>query len=108
MQTMRWSCWIGSTVSNGAVIAAVALGMLVLSAGIGRSDELDRKFHNWQARRFHDIERQRTDFTCGAASLSIISQQYWGKPIKEPQFTDAIHKSNTDEIGRASCRERGT
>ena len=94
---MRWSCWIGSTASSCAVISALMLGMLVLSAGIGRSDELDRKFHNWQARRFHDIERQRTDFTCGAASLSIISQQYWGKPIKEPQFTDAIHKSHTDE-----------
>ncbi len=94
---MRWSCWIGSTASSCAVISALMLGMLVLSAGIGRSDELDRKFHNWQARRFHDIERQRTDFTCGAASLSIIAQQYWGKPIKEPQFTDAIHKSHTDE-----------
>jgi len=75
------------------VISALALGMLVLSAGSALPDALDRPFHNWQARKFHDIERQRTDFTCGAASLAIISQQYWGKPIKEPQFTDAIRKS---------------
>jgi len=94
---MRWSCWIGSTASNCAVIAALTLGMLVLAAGGCHADELDRKFHNWEARKFHDIERQRTDFTCGAASLAIISQQYWGKPIKEAQFTIAIHKSHTDE-----------
>ena len=95
---MRWSCWIGSTASKDAVISALVLGMLLLSAGSGRSnDYVDRNFHNWQARRFRDIERQRTDFTCGAASLSIISQQYWGKPIKEPQFTDAIRKSHTEE-----------
>lgn len=61
------------------------------------ADPLDRKFENWQAHRFHNIRKQRTDFTCGAASLAIISQGYYGKQVEEFEFTGAIRKTYSDE-----------
>jgi len=56
------------------------------------TDELSRPFHSWQALRFTNIQRQRTDFTCGAAALSAIAVHYYGKPIKEVEFTTTIRK----------------
>jgi predicted double-glycine peptidase len=57
----------------------------------------ERPFENWQAHRFQNIRKQRTDFTCGAAALAIISQGYYGKEIPEFVFTSAIRKSYSDE-----------
>ncbi|SRR6266496_3868399 len=74
---------------------AIMLTMLGSSCGV--ADELDRPFQNWQVHRFRNVPKQRTDFTCGAASLSIISQHYYGKTIAEPQFTEAIRKMYNDE-----------
>lgn len=61
------------------------------------ADEIDRPFENWQAHRFRGVQKQRTDFTCGAASLSIISQNYFRKQITEPEFTMTIRKMYNDE-----------
>jgi len=63
----------------------------------GRADQFDRPFANWQAQRFHNATKQRTDFTCGAASLSMIAQHYYGKSVLEPQFTDSIRKTYSVE-----------
>jgi predicted double-glycine peptidase len=63
----------------------------------GRADQFDRPFANWQAQRFHNATKQRTDFTCGAASLSMIAQHYYGKSVLEPQFTDTIRKTYSVE-----------
>jgi predicted double-glycine peptidase len=57
----------------------------------------ERPFENWQAHRFQNIRKQRTDFTCGAASLAIISQSYYGKEIPEFEFTAAIRKTYSDK-----------
>jgi uncharacterized protein len=77
------------------------VGLFLLLAVIwavnSRADELDRPFVNWQAQRFHDATKQRTDFTCGAASLSMIATHYYGKPIAERQFTEAIRKTYSAE-----------
>jgi uncharacterized protein len=70
---------------------------LVLGACTLGRDQLDRPFRNWQAQKFENVQRQRTDFTCGAASLSIIATHYYGRPIKEVAFTAAIHKTYSKE-----------
>ena len=78
---------------------ALAL-MTLLLAGCGAApdkDYVDRKFQNWQAAKFQDVARQRTDFTCGAAALSIISEHYYGKPITEVEFTTAIRATYSKE-----------
>jgi predicted double-glycine peptidase len=74
----------------------VCLLLLLPMYGV-KADDLDRPFENWQAHRFRGVQKQRTDFTCGAASLSIISQNYWGKQIAEPQFTAAIREMYSKE-----------
>jgi predicted double-glycine peptidase len=71
---------------------------LLLAACTAGSDELDRPFQNWQAHRFEHMQRQRTDFTCGSASLSTIATYYYGKPIKEVAFTAAIRKTYSKEV----------
>jgi uncharacterized protein len=73
--------------------ARLLLLIMLLSGCSARPDPTDRPFENWQAHRFHGISKQRTDFTCGAASLSIISQAYYGRPIPEFKFTEAIRKT---------------
>lgn len=77
--------------------AGFLLLLMTLWTCVGRAEDFDRPFANWQALRFHHAFKQRTDFTCGAASLSIIAQHYYGKTIAEPQFTVAIRKTYTDE-----------
>lgn len=99
---MPFSCWTGSIGSRG--LAAAAIGAVLLLVGVSGSraeDPLDRRFHNWYARKFHNIQRQRTDFSCGAASLAIIAQQYWNKPVQEVEFTATIRKNYTNEQWRA-------
>lgn len=54
-------------------------------------------FQSWQARRYNDVVRQQTDFTCGAASLSTISTHYYGRPIKEDEFTKTIRARHSEE-----------
>lgn len=54
-----------------------------------------QSFESWQARRFSHIVRQQTDFTCGAASLSIISKYYLGRAISEQEFSKAIRDRYT-------------
>src|SRR5262252_9472685 len=71
--------------------------LAALWAASTRADELDRPFANWQAQRFHNATKQRTDSTCGAASLSMIAAHYYGKPIAERQFTEAIRKTYSPE-----------
>ena len=71
--------------------------LLLAACNVGR-DQPDRPFQNWQAQRFENIQRQRTDFTCGAASLSIIATHYYGKPIKEVAFTATIRKTYGKEF----------
>ena len=75
----------------------LVLALLTLWPSNSRADQFERPFANWQAQRFHNAFKQRTDFTCGAASLSIVSQHYYGKAIPEPAFTAAIRKTYTDE-----------
>lgn len=75
----------------------LSLLIITLWSSDGRADQFDRPFANWQAQRFHNASKQRTDFTCGAASLSIIAQHYYSKEIAEAQFTDTIRKMYTTE-----------
>jgi uncharacterized protein len=70
-----------------------ALILLALCGCAAEPDSLNRPFESWQSRKFHNIERQRTDFTCGAASLSIISEHFYGRPISEVDFTTAIRET---------------
>jgi predicted double-glycine peptidase len=93
---MSWSRWIGFIASRRAAPAKLTVFLLLASAVAAFADPLDRPFHNWQAQKFRGIQRQRTDFTCGAASLAILSQ-YWDKPIIEGSFTDAIRKSHSKQ-----------
>jgi predicted double-glycine peptidase len=71
--------------------------LVLLPVASAAADELDRPFENWQAHRFRNVQKQHTDFTCGAAAMSIIAQIYWGKQIAEPQFTVAIREMYTKE-----------
>jgi predicted double-glycine peptidase len=73
---------------------ALPLSLAACSADL---EELDRPFQNWQSQKFEHVQRQRTDFTCGSASLSIIATYYYGKPIKEVAFTAAIRKTYSKE-----------
>jgi predicted double-glycine peptidase len=66
---------------------------MLLAACSSDPNQLDRPFRNWEAQKFENVQRQRTDFTCGAASLSIIAKYYYGKPIKEVAFTAAIRRT---------------
>jgi predicted double-glycine peptidase len=77
--------------------AVLSLMLVTFWTCVAGAEGFDRPFANWQAQRFHNTSKQRTDFTCGAASLSIIAQHYYGKAISEPQFTLAIRKTYTDE-----------
>jgi predicted double-glycine peptidase len=67
--------------------------LLSLAACSADLNDLDRPFRTWQAQKFEHVQRQRTDFTCGSASLSIIATYYYRKPIKEVAFTAAIRKT---------------
>jgi predicted double-glycine peptidase len=71
---------------------------LLLAACSADLNHLDRPFQSWQAQKFEHVQRQRTDFTCGSASLSIIATYYYGKPIKEVAFTAAIRKTYSKEV----------
>jgi predicted double-glycine peptidase len=76
--------------------AGCATGELKMAAG----RVSDAPFRNWQNRHFAAVVRQQTDFTCGAASLSTISEHYFGRPISEKQFTNAMRKRYSDETWR--------
>ena len=93
---MQWFHWITFTAFERMRLV-FALALVMLWPGDGRADQFERPFANWQAQRFHNALKQRTDFTCGAASLSIIAQHYYGKTILEPAFTAAIRKNYTDD-----------
>jgi len=97
MPTTPWSRWIGSTGSSARRRAWLLLLPLIASCTDPAPDALDRPFHTWQSHRFENVQRQRTDFTCGAASLSAISEHYYGKPIKEVEFTTTIRKLYSKE-----------
>lgn len=53
-------------------------------------------FQTWQDRKYQDVVRQETDFTCGAASLSTISQHYYRRPVAEKAFSDAVRARLSD------------
>jgi predicted double-glycine peptidase len=71
--------------------------VLLLCSCTAGPDLTDRPYENWQSHRFHGIRKQRTDFTCGAAALAIISERYYGKPILEFEFTAAVRKTYSDQ-----------
>jgi len=72
--------------------------LLLALAGCSASPEnLDRPFQNWQANKFENVQRQRTDFTCGASTLSIIATYYYRKPIKEAEVTATIRQTYSKE-----------
>ena len=82
-----------------AVIACLLTGCA--SAGTDASaGGTPPPFQTWQALRFASVVRQQTDFTCGAASLSTISEHYFKRPITEAQFTQTMHARYTDEVWR--------
>jgi uncharacterized protein len=83
----------GCSVESGAIDRAEA----VSEDQVTESDYAERPFANWIAHRFRDVPRQHEDFTCGAASLAIISQSYYGKPVKEAEFIAAIQKTYSKE-----------
>jgi predicted double-glycine peptidase len=57
-------------------------------------------FKSWQDLHYTGVVRQQTDFTCGAASLSTISQHYLGRPIPEVQFTKTMRARYSEEAWR--------
>lgn len=64
--------------------------LLLLAATACAAPPRTEPFQTWQDRRFANVVRQETDFTCGAAALAILSQYYFGRPIAEADFTGAI------------------
>lgn len=81
---------------------AVRLSFIVLQIAACSTQEQEvadtwfpQSFQSWQARRFEHVVRQQTDFTCGAASLSIISKYYLGRAISEQEFSKAIRDRYT-------------
>jgi uncharacterized protein len=52
---------------------------------------------SWQQLRFRAIEKQSTEFTCGAASLATLAKHFLGRKITEEQVTAQIKKHHTDE-----------
>jgi uncharacterized protein len=77
--------------------AVVVIFFLLTACSGGASSDLDKPFASWEDLKFANVTRQRTDFTCGAASLSIISEHYWGRPIQEIDFTAAIRATYTKD-----------
>ena len=51
----------------------------------------------WRARQYQFVERQLTDFTCGAASLSTIAKHFLELDIPEPRVTEIIKSFYDDE-----------
>jgi uncharacterized protein len=94
---MLWCHWTTFTGFDSMTRVWLSLLLVALWASGALADGFDRPFANWLALRFHNASKQRTDFTCGAASLSIIAQHYYGKSIAEPQFTAAIRSTYTKE-----------
>lgn len=75
----------------------LALTMLVLAGCAAGPDPLDRRVQTWHDNKFHDVTRQLTDFTCGSAALSTVSEYYYGKPISESEFTTAMRVTYSKE-----------
>jgi predicted double-glycine peptidase len=55
------------------------------------------KFRTWQELQFANVVRQQTDFTCGAAALSILSKYFIGHDIEESEIAEAIKASYSEE-----------
>lgn len=79
-------------------VTGIVIGFLVVCQLAGCSTQErastgvtgSRPFQSWQTQRFRNVVRQQYEFTCGAASLSIISKYYLGRPISEQEFAKAI------------------
>jgi len=52
--------------------------------------------------RFHDIQRQTLDYSCGAAALAILLKRYLGEPVEETQILANI----VLRLSQAEVRER--
>ncbi|MBK8211092.1 MAG: C39 family peptidase [Rhodospirillales bacterium] len=88
----------------GARRAIVVLALIGCCAGcaapqphVPAAEPASGRFWTWQSRKYANVVRQETDFTCGAASLSTISRYYYGRPILESQFTRVIRERYSDE-----------
>ncbi|MFO1127918.1 MAG: C39 family peptidase [Rhodospirillales bacterium] len=57
-------------------------------------------FRSWQDLHYAGIVRQQTDFTCGAASLSTLSEYYLGRSVAEAQFTKTMRQRYSKEAWR--------
>lgn len=62
-------------------------------------------FQTWQSRKYAHVVRQQTDFTCGAASLSTISNYFYERKIPESKFTQAIRQRYSDEAWHLKEKE---
>jgi uncharacterized protein len=79
-------------------VAVLILAAAGCGGGIGPGNGAERpRFQTWVDRRFANVVRQETDFTCGAASLVTLVRALYGRDLTEPSVTDLIRRRYTEE-----------
>ncbi len=77
-----------------ALLAVLSTGCMTMPQGVapvaavqGQGGQLVYKpLASWKERKFIDMVRQRTDFSCGAAALATIFNYAYGKQTSEQQI----------------------
>ncbi len=61
---------------------------------------LSKNVESWREQKFHDLVRQNTDFSCGAAAVATIFNYAYGKHTSEQQVLVNMMKVSDAELVR--------
>ena len=91
------TCWSTTTAEAQHYRAPVRDPNHTFQRGVMSYQELQRR----------NIVMQRRDFSCGAAALATLVRYYWGDPVTEETFLQAIDVLLTDPAERRERIENG-
>ncbi|HET7716880.1 MAG TPA: cysteine peptidase family C39 domain-containing protein [Bauldia sp.] len=88
MDKPRWQSTFAGIAQGGVLdgLRVLAVAGLTALGGFSASAETVKPVINWQDAKYIDVVRQRTDFSCGAASLATLINGYFGKKFTEQQI----------------------
>jgi len=88
-----------------AYLALPAATWLLLTAGLSLREavaqplpapvrdqqrRIEKRVESWQSLQQKHVVMQQTDYSCGAAALATVIRYYWGDPVSEADFLNAI------------------
>ncbi len=84
------------------VIATMALSVFAASAQAGSftvagDGTYQSKTTTLMDRRFHNIMRQKYDFSCGSAALASLLSYHYNRPVEEKTVIDAMYAQGDQE-----------